>query len=80
MLGSRWALAEAKRNVEEWYPVVGVLEDMRSTLLLLEDRFPNFFAGVVKMYDGKLQSENSITVPTSRHGLVPNHFLGPRST
>lgn len=47
------ALQRAKRVVEEQYAVVGVLEDMNSTLLAFEKYIPRFFTGALRMYWGK---------------------------
>lgn len=44
--GSRWALEEARRNVELHYPVVGLLEDMDATAAVAEDLLPDFFGGM----------------------------------
>ncbi|CAH1638635.1 unnamed protein product [Spodoptera littoralis] len=44
------ALQRAKRVVEEQYAVVGVLEDMNSTLLAFERYVPRFFHGALKLY------------------------------
>lgn len=50
MLNDRWALERAKSNVERYYPVVGVLEELNSTLTVLEKRLPYFFRGVKDIY------------------------------
>ena len=42
--------------MEEWYPVVGVLEELRDTLRAVEEAMPTFFRGVVKLYDDSLKS------------------------
>ena len=54
-VGSREALARAKRNVEQAYPVVGVLEQLDATLEVLEARLPQFFDGARDLYYGKLK-------------------------
>ena len=55
ILGSRWALKKALYNIEKFYPVVGVLEDMNSTLSVLQENLPNFFENVVTVYKNKLK-------------------------
>ena len=45
---SEWALRKAKENVEKWYPVVGVIERLNQTLMVMEKMVPNFFGGIVK--------------------------------
>ena len=47
------ALQRAKRVVEQQYAVVGVLEDMNSTLTAFERYVPKFFQGALKLYWGK---------------------------
>ena len=54
-MGSRQALARAKTNVEQTYPVVGVIEHLDDTLTVLEARIPDFFHGVRNLYYGKLK-------------------------
>ena len=43
IFGSRQALEIAKRNVEKYYAVVGVLEKMQESLEVLENYVPAFF-------------------------------------
>ncbi|XP_061715038.1 heparan sulfate 2-O-sulfotransferase pipe isoform X3 [Cydia pomonella] len=54
------ALQRAKRVVEEQYAVVGVLEDMNSTLLAFERYIPRFFSGASKLYWEELNTFNRI--------------------
>jgi hypothetical protein len=42
-------LQRAKANVEMAYPVVGVLEDVNKTLVLLEKKLPHIFLGASKV-------------------------------
>lgn len=46
-------MQRAKRVVEQQYAVVGVLEDMNSTLLALENYIPRFFSGALQLYWGE---------------------------
>ena len=48
-LGSKTALARAVENVESKYEVVGVIEELRATLIMLESRIPSFFRGAEKV-------------------------------
>ena len=48
-------MARAKTNVEQTYPVVGVIEHLDDTLTVLEARIPDFFHGVRNLYYGKLK-------------------------
>lgn len=47
------ALERAKRAVEENYAVVGVLEEMNTTLAVLEHYVPRFFEGASDVYWSK---------------------------
>ncbi|CAB0044342.1 unnamed protein product [Trichogramma brassicae] len=42
---NEWALEQAKKNVLQWYPVVGVLDNMNETIRCLEQTFPLFYEG-----------------------------------
>lgn len=44
------ALQQAQKNVEEYFPVVGMLEHWNCTLQVLEQRLLPFFGGVRTMY------------------------------
>ena len=46
-------MQRAKRNVEEHYSVVGILEEMDVTLQVFEKYVPRFFNGATKVYYGK---------------------------
>lgn len=48
------ALERAKFAVEQQYAVVGVLEDLNTTLSVLEKYVPRFFEGVRDIYASKL--------------------------
>ena len=49
-------LERAKMAVEKHYAVVGVLEDVNTTLTVLENYIPLFFKGATKVYYGILFS------------------------
>ncbi len=55
--GSAWALAEAKRNVERYYPVVGVIERLNDTLRVMEDALPTFCRNISEFYHKTLGGE-----------------------
>lgn len=57
ILNNEWALQRAKNNVERYYPVVGVLEELNSTLRILESKLPYFFKGIQKVYFDELMSK-----------------------
>ncbi|KAK8728969.1 hypothetical protein OTU49_008905, partial [Cherax quadricarinatus] len=50
------ALRVAQQHVEEWYPVVGVLEEINTTLLVLQHHLPQYFAGVTDLYYNELMA------------------------
>lgn len=53
-LNNEAALRTAKLHVEEWYPVVGILEDINATLTVLEHQLPKYFSGVTALYYNEL--------------------------
>ncbi|KAJ1531460.1 hypothetical protein ONE63_000138 [Megalurothrips usitatus] len=50
-----WALKRAMANIDQYYPVVGVLEELNATLAVLETRLPLFFSGVRDVYRHQLR-------------------------
>ena len=64
------ALEKAKSNVEKFYPVVGITEDMSQTIKVLEAKMPEMFAGASNEYF------NNSNVKAYRH---QNHFKLPVS-
>ncbi|KAG0715367.1 Heparan sulfate 2-O-sulfotransferase pipe [Chionoecetes opilio] len=53
-LNNEAALNVAKRQVDAWYPVVGVLEEVNATLAVLQHHLPHYFAGVLDLYHNEL--------------------------
>ncbi|XP_069691141.1 uronyl 2-sulfotransferase-like [Periplaneta americana] len=49
-LNDQRALERAKANVERYFPVVGILEELNATLALLENKIPYFFRGIQTIY------------------------------
>ena len=49
VIGNTEALQRAKMNVERYYPIIGVLEHFKESLLLYERALPQFFSGVVNV-------------------------------
>lgn len=47
------ALERAKHAVESQYAVVGVLEDLNTTLAVFEKYIPGFFRGATDIYYGE---------------------------
>jgi len=53
-LGSNYALTKAKSNLESHFPLVGLTEDLKLTLLMAEILIPQFFKGVNALFDHQL--------------------------
>lgn len=51
ILNNPWALQKAKNNIERYYAVVGVVEELNITLRVLEASLPRFFKGAVEVYN-----------------------------
>jgi hypothetical protein len=47
---SAHALARAKENVDKYFAVVGILEDLGMTLTVLEKKVPSYFAGALELH------------------------------
>ncbi|XP_066990675.1 uronyl 2-sulfotransferase-like isoform X2 [Macrobrachium rosenbergii] len=71
-VGSRWALYRAKRHAEQYYSVVGILEEFTLSLSVLEGYLPRYFGNVhnIRLSSGevKLNTNNS---PSSRKRVSP---------
>ena len=50
------SLSRAKRNVEQYYQLVGVCEEMDKFIKLVEFGLPDYFAGAHKIYGVKSKS------------------------
>lgn len=53
------ALKQAKANVDKYFTVVGVLENLNETLAVLETRIPRYFNGLQDMYFNELLSKEN---------------------
>ncbi|RUS69100.1 hypothetical protein EGW08_023137 [Elysia chlorotica] len=49
--GNEWALEEAKSNLLHHYLIVGITEELRSFLAVLEAALPRFFHGATALYN-----------------------------
>ena len=71
IFGSREAMELAKRNVEKYYSVVGVLELWNESLRVFEEFVPYFFRGLPQAYidfmRGKPKNENKTKPKTPKH-------------
>lgn len=54
------ALEKSKRVVENDYAVVGILEDLNTTLTVFEKYIPRFFAGAREIYFNEIKHFNQI--------------------
>lgn len=45
--GNLEAMSTAKSNIEKYYPVVAVLEHMNMSLVVMENKLPQFFKGAL---------------------------------
>ena len=52
------ALEIAKSNVKKYYSVVGITENIKDTLRVMEDKLPEFFSGSYNLY---LEKHKSLT-------------------
>lgn len=57
---TKGAVEKAKYVVETQYSVVGVLEDLNTTLAVLEKYVPRFFAGATEIYYNEIKNFNKI--------------------
>lgn len=57
---TKGALERAKYAVETQYAVVGVLEDLNTTLAVFEKYIPRFFAGATEIYYNEIKNFNKI--------------------
>lgn len=62
-LNSHWAVGQAKRNIDQYYSVVGVLEQFNRSLHVLENTVPRYFTNLGQMYalnvNSMLKNKNS---------------------
>lgn len=47
---SKWALNQAKHNIEKWYKFISLYEHLELSFKLYENIFPEFFTGMLKLY------------------------------
>ena len=55
---SEEALATAKKNVEKYFAVVGILEQMQKSLQVFEDYVPRYFANARKIYKDMMREKH----------------------
>ncbi len=55
-----WALSQAKSNLEKYYTVVGVLEELSTSLSVFESKIPQFFNGASKIYESDASTFSNI--------------------
>ena len=52
IVNNKEAYEKAKKTVREAYSVVGLMEDVRGSLRLMEKLMPKFVTNITKLYDG----------------------------
>ena len=57
--GSKEALNEAKRNVEKYYAVVGITEEMEKTMVVFEKFIPKYFKNALPFYHDLMRATNN---------------------
>ena len=62
------ALRIAKQNVRDKYLIVGIIEDFRNTIKILELLVPNFFNGATGFYDKYSQALHEHSKTAHRKG------------
>ena len=53
------AIGEAKRNVEKYYAVVGVTEEMEKSMVVFEKYIPKYFKGALRFYHELMRDTNN---------------------
>ncbi|XP_076802342.1 uronyl 2-sulfotransferase-like [Clavelina lepadiformis] len=71
---SQWSLDEAKKNVEKYFTVVGIVEDYNNTLKLLEKVFPRFFGGMFQVYQ-KMNLKRDLPHARTAHKVDAPQYL-----
>ena len=71
--GSRWALQQAKSNIDQWFPVVAVLERMKDSLQVLDHFLPRFFARAPHVYE-EIGGTALIKLPIALPLKAPSFF------
>ena len=63
-----------KKNVEKYYAVVGVLEEMEKSLHVFEKYIPSVFYNASKAYQYIIQRTNDEGVKTILNHVLKRHF------
>lgn len=67
---SEWALNQAKQNVESLYSVVGVMEEYRESLAVMEAYLPGWLGGANKVFNSTTGHKNK-----NKHGMPSEEVL-----
>ncbi|KAL6732234.1 hypothetical protein Aduo_003015 [Ancylostoma duodenale] len=70
VVGSRLALEQAKKNLIDKYLLVGISEQLRDFIAVLERLVPRFFKGALSHFDGL--SENRAHLRNTKQKFPPN--------
>ena len=77
------ALNQAIKNIDTKFQVIGVLEQLERTLIVLEDKLPRFFSGALEEYEYLVKNgqehQNKMTYelpPDEDLGVMKNNLMG----
>jgi len=73
------AVEETKRNIERNYFTIGVLEELRTFLRLLEKTLPQYFEGVLEIYDANSIRNDTHTLNKKTISDVTRKFLAEQT-
>ncbi|XP_041478243.1 uronyl 2-sulfotransferase-like isoform X2 [Lytechinus variegatus] len=73
----KWALDQAKSNIDKYYTYIGITEDYEASLKVFEHVLPDLYNGTTKVYKSLLQEENNRVVETKTKNKQP---LSPELT
>nr|XP_054766776.1 heparan sulfate 2-O-sulfotransferase 1-like [Lytechinus pictus] len=73
----KWALDQAKSNIDKYYTYIGITEDYEASLKVFEHVLPDLYNGTTELYQSLLQEENNRVVETKTKNKQP---LSPELT
>ena len=76
--GSARAMKDAIANVERWFPVVGILEDMDASFKIMEKMIPTFFREADLVRKGV--EKEGIKVSKWKHTIILKMSFEKRET
>ncbi|CAF0763172.1 unnamed protein product [Didymodactylos carnosus] len=70
-----WAVEKAKSNIDKYYTVVGLTENIEQLLFILEKLLPNYFRNISLVYIKKRRPHINFSPRKWRKELKPNTHL-----